>query len=908
MNGFSNIFGIKHINESNFNAFSYRNRGDFSVNQKLEKIINANGAATWEWEIQTGKTIFNEQWATQLGYSLTELGNYSFKTWKELVHPDDYPSVKLTLDNYLSGISKTYNTIYRLKHKDGTWVWIKDIGQIQSRDKFGNPKAMSGIHLKVTAREESKYKLVQSEERFRFAFHNSLASMFIIDPRTQQFEDVNNSALEFYGYTREEFLALNVTNLNTLSAQDIGNEIKKLIHDGKRKFVFQHRLSNGEIRDVEVFSSVIFTKNLPYLHSIIFDVTDRKRDQETLITSLEEISSYKFALDQAALVSMTDMEGIITFANDRLCEKVGYSQQELLGQNHRIIQSEFHTAQFYKELWDTVLSGKVWRGHVKNKTRYKKFWWADTTIVPFMNDSGQLYQIIAIRFDITKQKENEIVLEERNQFIETTINYLPIGICAIQLSTGLVTLTNPTFNAIFGWPKETIKYFDAIFELAFPDRTVKNELKSQLLRDVRSRKLENMQWNDIEIQTQNGSKRTIDVKSIPLFNQDLIITAITDITETNTAYEAVKKSNERFSYINKATNDAIFDWDIEKGYIYRGEGYTRIFGFDQTKNKLEDWLENIHPDDSTIVKNTLNEVLNDKKQSIWIKEYRLLSADSTFANVIETGYIVRNSRGKAVRMIGAIRDISELKKAELELNVSNTKLKEQTRELSLSNKELEQFAYIASHDLQEPLRMVSSFLSLLEKKYNSQIDEQGKKYIHFATDGAKRMRQIILDLLSYSRVGRTQSETIELNFNELIDEINQLNQSQFFDSNAEIHVGNLPTLLIPKSPMLQLFQNLFSNALKYRKHDSKPIIYINSIELETEWQFSVQDNGIGIEPEFYDKIFILFQRLHTRDKYEGTGVGLAICKKIVEQFGGKIWVESEPKIGSTFYFTLKKTT
>jgi len=189
--------------------------------QKLENVINAVEAGTWEWDIQTGKTLFDEQWAKQLGYSLSELDDYSFDTWQKFVHPDDYPSVKLALDNYFSGLSTIFNTVYRLKHKNGNWVWINDIGQLLSRDQSGKPQTMFGIHLDVTNREQAKFELAQSEERFRFTFQNSLASMVIINPRTQQFEDVNDVALEFYGYTKEEFLKLYVKDLNSRSLTKI---------------------------------------------------------------------------------------------------------------------------------------------------------------------------------------------------------------------------------------------------------------------------------------------------------------------------------------------------------------------------------------------------------------------------------------------------------------------------------------------------------------------------------------------------------------------------------------------------------------------------------------------------------------------------------------------------------------
>jgi PAS domain S-box-containing protein len=875
--------------------------------EQIEEAMHAVKAGIWEWNVQDNTSTFSKKTAELIGYSLSEIDAFSYSYWEKQIHPDDIPILKKELYNFLNGISNSYEIVFRLRHKNGNWLYIENKSNLLTRDNLGNPKTILGIYLDVTHREQYKLNLIQSEERFRLAFKNSFLVNYIINPRTLCFEDVNEAALSFYGYSHEEFSQLKLTDINTQSASDIQLDISRLIKDGKKKFLFKHRLSNGEIRDVEVYANIIYSNSEPFVNSIIFDVTPKKRAQETLVKSLREISSYKFALDQAALVSITDTSGKIIFANNQFCNKIGFSQQELLGKNHTIIKSNYHSTAFYTELWDTILNGKVWRGHVKNKTKNGIYWWADTTIIPYLNDDNTPYQFMAIRFDITKQKEVELALNERKEFIETTVKHLPIGICANQISTGNFTLFNPTFVRILGWPEDKITTIPSLFEHVFPNPTFQKEIKKRIFRDVRSGNPETMQWNDIKICTQSGEYRIVNIKSIPLPNQDLIITSISETTETYQAYEILQKSNERFTYINKATRDAIYDWDIESGQIFRGEGYKRLFGFDYTQNKIKHWLNWIHPDDIAQVKKRLGQVLADRNQTIWTKEYRFMRSDFAYAEVIETGYIIRNSRGKAIRMIGTIRDITDLKKVELELIEINEKLKQQTIELTRSNYDLEQFAYLASHDLQEPLRMISSFLTLLEKKYNPLLDEQGKKYIYFATDGAKRMRQIILDILNFSRIGRIPMEVEELNLNVVIDQIIQLNQNLERESNASITVDPLPTLMIPKSPMVQLFQNLILNALKFRSSTTKPLVHISAKELAKEWQFSVKDNGIGIPSEFFDKIFNLFQRLHTRNEYEGTGVGLAICKKIVEQFGGKIWLESQVDVGTTFFFTINKT-
>jgi len=233
-------------------------------------------------------------------------------------------------------------------------------------------------------------------------------------------------------------------------------------------------------------------------------------------------------------------------------------------------------------------------------------------------------------------------------------------------------------------------------------------------------------------------------------------------------------------------------------------------------------------------------------------------------------------------------------------------LQRYTSELKSSNIELERFAYVASHDLQEPLRMVSSFLHLLVKKLDGKLDETTTQYIDFAVDGAERMKILIQDLLQYSRVGTSKEGIVEVNCNDIMDAVKTFLSLAIEESKAELIVHPLPVIKGVQSQIQQLFQNLVGNALKYHGKD-KPLIEIGYKNLTGYYEFYVKDNGIGIEPKFFERIFIIFQRLHNKSDYSGTGIGLSICKKIVEKHGGKIRVESEPGKGSTFYFTLPKS-
>lgn len=287
----------------------------------------------------------------------------------------------------------------------------------------------------------------------------------------------------------------------------------------------------------------------------------------------------------------------------------------------------------------------------------------------------------------------------------------------------------------------------------------------------------------------------------------------------------------------------------------------------------------------------------------WDMELQIITAkgnDKWVRSIGQSEFVLE----KCTRVYGSFQDITKQKLNEIELKELNEKLKVKAEKLAISNAELEQFAYVASHDLQEPLRMVSSFMTQLENKYSDKLDEKGRQYIHFAVDGAKRMRQIILDLLEFSRIGKMEEEADLVDINKLVDEVLILQRKQINEANAQVIYKNLPVVKTFSSPLRHVFQNLISNSLKYHKKEISPKIIISAKMMEEYWYFSVEDNGIGIDSKYNDKIFQIFQRLHQKEEYSGTGIGLALCKKIIENLGGTIWVESQLNKGSKFIFTL----
>jgi PAS domain S-box-containing protein len=342
--------------------------------------------------------------------------------------------------------------------------------------------------------------------------------------------------------------------------------------------------------------------------------------------------------------------------------------------------------------------------------------------------------------------------------------------------------------------------------------------------------------------------------------------------------------------------------------LFRGKGFNSLFGHDLEKIApgMEQLWSLIHPDDRESINLKFIEFINSDVLTNWFEEYRLLRNDGYYAFVIDRAIFIRDKKGKVTRVIGAMTDITYRKEYEESLHALNEQMVQHAKDLERSNKELEQFAYVASHDLQEPLRMVSNFMGLLERKYSDQLDPKAHQYIQFAVDGAKRMRQIILDLLEFSRIGKNEDKLKVLTLTNIVDEVCVLQKKKIMETEAIIKYENLPTVISYKTPLFQVFNNLIGNALKYRNESTHPFIEIKAEILNDLWHFSVEDNGIGIAPEYHEKIFTIFNRLHNKEKYEGTGMGLAIVKKIIDGLGGEIWVESKKGEGATFHFNLPK--
>lgn len=372
-----------------------------------------------------------------------------------------------------------------------------------------------------------------------------------------------------------------------------------------------------------------------------------------------------------------------------------------------------------------------------------------------------------------------------------------------------------------------------------------------------------------------------------------------EVGKRKKAEELLKESEERYHLLvaNIPSVTWITNADGKKTFI--SPNIEKVYGYtpkEVCKACKRLWFGRIHPEDVKFAKEAyLNLFRNGNHFDI---EYRIKRKDGEWIWLHDKA-VTTYEKGGANFAYGVFSDITDRKKTEDILD-------HYVKELEKSNDELQQFAYIASHDLQEPLRMISSFTRLLAERYKSKLDSDADDFITYAVDGAERMQTLISDLLDYSRE-RTQRKYLkQTDLKTVIGEALDNLRILIKENNAVVNTKEtLPTVLAESSQLTRLFQNLIGNAIKFRS-ERTPKIKVSVKSNKSEWLFSIKDNGIGIAPEFKDRIFDIFRRLHSKEEYSGTGIGLAICKKIVAGYDGRIWVESEQGKGSTFYFTIPK--
>lgn len=494
--------------------------------------------------------------------------------------------------------------------------------------------------------------------------------------------------------------------------------------------------------------------------------------------------------------------------------------------------------------------------------------------------------------DITENKKAEHTIKEENDRFQTAMNAIDSIVYVSEMENHDILFINKYVKNLFG---EIVgqKCYSALQGRSEPCEFCTNHL----LIDKKGNSTQPHIWEFQNLITKKWYQ--CHDQAIRWTNGKLVRFEIaTDITKEKVNEVALTDSMEKLELALVSGNIGVWDWNPATDELFWDKRTHEIFGIDESPSvRIHKDFENlIHVEDRSHVQKAIEKILEDATPLDTI--FRIKSSENVIKYINSKARVYKDAQGKTSRVLGVYIDVTEMK------NSTEKVLFKLNEELLRSNKELQSFAYVASHDLKEPLRMISSFTQLLSRQYKHKLDQNAQDYIQFAVDGAKRMYDLIDALLAYSRLNTRGSNFAMVNMQHILELAYSNLRIEIAKKNGEVTWDGLLSVFADKDQMMQLMQNLLSNAIKFS--NEKPRIHISCKEENNKIVFSVKDNGIGIDSQYFEKIFQIFQSLHTKDKYEGTGIGLAICKRIIELHGGKIWVLSQLGKGSAFYFSIPK--
>jgi len=676
------------------------------------------------------------------------------------------------------------------------------------------------------------------------------------------------------------------------------------------------------------------------------DLTERKLAAQALLKSEKQLRLITDALP--VLISYLDADLRYCFNNQTYEEWFGDSQKDLTGRYLREVvgESAYQTIRHYVEI---VLAGQEVSYEsllpYKGGTR-----WVQVTYIPDFDEQGEVKGYFALISDIAEakryeaeQKQIEEQIRQSEARLRLILQNMPVMLDAFDENWNIIEW-NRDSERVTGYQADEVVGNPQIIELLYPDVAY----RQQMMQAWGDRGNDYRQW-EWEITCKDGSIKTISWSNIsdrfPIPGWASWGIGV-DISDRKMAESDRKMAEQEVIRLNQSLNRQVkqletllevipigigISQDPECRHIKVNPAFAKQLGIPLTINASL----SAPPDQAPNFK-----VYCDGKEltaaelpmqyaaahgvEVIDMEVDVVQADGKLVTLLECAAPLFDEQDQTIGCVGAFLDISDRKQAEAALKRMNEeleiKVQERTAELNKtnadltrSNQELEQFAYVASHDLQEPLRAVSGYTQLLAKGYTHQLDEAGQQYAAYVIEGAARMQQLIQDLLEYSRVGTRDLVFTAVDCNAVLKRVLDNLQVAIADNNATITYDPLPTITADKTQLTQLFQNLIGNAIKFRREDPPQVhlsatLQTRSHLLPTDsYLFTIQDNGIGIKPRYLDRIFEIFKRLHTRREFPGTGIGLAICKKIVDRHHGRIWAESDHGIGTTFYFTLSFT-
>ena len=661
--------------------------------------------------------------------------------------------------------------------------------------------------------------------------------------------------------------------------------------------------------------------------NIARDISDRRRSQDALTQSLatneqalRELADQKFALDQHASVAITDVEGTITYANERFCAISKYSKEELIGRNHRILNSSYHPREFFEHMYDTIAGGKVWHDEIRNLAKDGSIYWADTTIVPFVDVNGKPRQYVAIRTDITERKRAEDALSEQAKILD-------LAQVMVRDTDGHIVLWNSGAETLYGYSRDEAMGRPAhdLLQTEFPEPM--ERIEEKLARDGT--------WEGELVHRKRDGTHLV-VASVWVLHRDengrpvRVLEANTDITarkhaEKKLARQAkelalqagelarAQKALETESLMLRSVLDSMAEGlaavDENGKFVIWNPVAKKILGLDATDRPSHEWTgyyglymaDMVTPfpsDQIPLVRAIRGE---SSITEMFVRNREL--ADGNWIEV--TAGPIRDKQGLVRGGVAAFRDVSQKRAYLYEIRKLNSELEERviqrTAELEAANKELEAFTYSVSHDLRAPLRHIAGFSKMLGETCGSSLTPEARHYLQRIEDGTQRMGMLIDDLLNLTRIGRHELKVQVTSLDSIVKDVIADLALDAGTRVIEWKISALPAVKGDPALIKVVFQNLLANAVKYTRNRPKAVIEVGV----GQSALYIRDNGVGFDMKYADKLFGAFQRLHRSEDFEGTGVGLAIVQRVVQKHGGHIWAQAEPDKGATFYLSLE---
>jgi PAS domain S-box-containing protein len=853
----------------------------------------ANNISQLAWMADERGSIFwyNQRWFDYTGTTLAQMAGWG---WQKVHHPDQVRRVVEKLRHCFQ-TGEVWEDTFPLRGRDGSYRLFLSRA-VPIRDADGKVLRWFGTSTDISESTESGAK-------YRGLLEAAPDAMVVVNV-AGEIVLLNLRAETEFGYSRDELVGQQVKNIipegfaerliadGTRSAaealaQQIGTGIELI---GRRK--------DGSKFPIELMLSPLESAEGILVTAAIRDISVR-RTAESHLAQME--GRYRGLLEAApdAMV-VVNVAGEIVLLNVQAENQFGYRRDELVGQKVKNIIPEGFAERLIADgtrsaaeaLAQQIGTGIELIGRRKDGSEFP----IEIMLSPLESAEGILVTA-AIR-DISVRRTAETHLAQMEGRYRGLLEAAPDAMVVVNVA-GEIVLLNVQAENQFGYRRDELvgQKVKNIIPEGFAERLIADGTRSAA--DALAQQI----GTGIELigRRKDGSEFPIEIMLSPLESAEgiLVTAAIRDISVRRTAETHLAQMEGRYRGLLEAAPDAMVVVNVGGEIVLLNVRAEKEFGYSRHE-LVGQKVKNIIPEGfaERIIADALRTTADALAQQIGtgIELTGRRKDGSEFPLEIMLSPL---ESADGILVTAAIRDITERKRAE-------ANLLQKIEELKRSNEELGNFAYIASHDLQEPLRMVASYTQLLSRRYKGKLDSEADEFIAFAVDGASRMQRLIQDLLAYSRVGTKGQELLDTSSEEALEQALLNLRGTIEETGALVTHDPLPTVLADETQLTQLFQNLVGNAIKYQAKPGVPRIHISAARNGgTQWTFSVKDNGLGIDAQYFEKIFGMFQRLHKREEFAGTGIGLAICKKIAERHGGSISVESQLGHGSTFHFALE---